>query len=289
MRVLVLSTVIAAVALGCGASSDDAEDELKEQALALDGAETSNASSQSGALGRASFSGVDAQAQDANEAEKRFHVLGNLSLVSSFLPAGCARLVPLPAIEQDGVKHPHARIEFDGCTGPYGLAKLTGAIETTLTLPTPGAPVRKWHLEIGVPDGVTLMSRGRPLTYTASADVVVDADGRELTWHAAWSGTTKSGKAVSHTSDMNVRTDADTRCTDMSGVTTGKVEDRGIDTIVDGVTVCPGACPTSGTIQSIAKNGKKSVVIRFDGSSTAHVTGRKGRTFELPLACADGT
>lgn len=91
-----------------------------EQALALDGAETSNASSQSGALGRAWFSGVDAQAQDANEAEKRFHVLGNVSLGELVPPRGLRAPRAAPAIEQDGVKHPHARIELTATPGRTG-------------------------------------------------------------------------------------------------------------------------------------------------------------------------
>lgn len=105
--------------------------------------------------------------------------------------------------------------------------------------------------------------RGRPLTYTASADVVVDADGRELHLARGLVGHDQEQRAaISRTSDMNVRTDADTRCTDMSGVTTGKVEGLAASTQSSTGSPCArGHAQTSSTIQSIAKNGKRSIVV----------------------------
>lgn len=271
--------------LGCAGGSTAPVDDPHplDQALADDATDTATASSHGSSLAHPLFAGLDTAligaGSDTSAATMQVALIAD-KVLSSYTPAGCAKAERL-AVDR-------VRITFDDCHTPTGLAHVTGGLEARFS----GEPLHA-HLELSVPDSLT--ANGADVAYAASADVETHQGAQEITWHTwTFRVTTPRGRIVSHTADYALHYDFDTKCTRTVGVTHGDVSglaadghafSRQLDAEIDNFVVCPGACPSSGTLRSTALPSRRTVTLRFDGSPVVHVVGPHGSAFDVPLAC----
>lgn len=201
----------------------------------------------------------------------------------NYWPRGCATAT------KDPTKKGHVTVQFDHCNGADKLKNLTGSIDAYIKRYGGGL-----HVEIVSTD--SLKSDGAPLEYKAQIDVMYDEDTRQTIWHQTWK-TTDEDRVVSHASSQSMlySFDQDTFeiCVNASGVSHTTIQDdsgtitRSIETVLDGFQRCSEQCPTAGSITTTGRKNRQSVVISFDGTDKATVTGPRGKTFALPLPCEE--
>ncbi|MCC6554037.1 MAG: hypothetical protein IT372_13595 [Polyangiaceae bacterium] len=254
--------LLAASLTGCLRKQDDEAD----QQLAEDAAALSWEGSKSSGLGRAVLSPVQAaDTQDADTAASSYETRP----VAGFYPAGCV------SSTRSGAS---VHVQFDDCTGPFGLVHLSGGIDAAFSL-------RDGTLHAELVDSGDLTVQGNPVDYAASTDITIDAAGYVLAWNASWDGTTGGGEPFAHDSDLDIAADPDTGCVTLGGTSSGSVSDRGMDSVIEGYSVCPAECPSAGRITSTGKKSGRTVVVEFDGSTRAQVTLPSGDVVEVPLVC----
>jgi hypothetical protein len=264
-----LSLFCLAASNGCvlGNSSGDSDDD--DGQLAEDAAALTAGSTQSTGLGQVLLSPI--QTDDAKAAEAAALAV-ETKPITGLSPEGCATKT------RTGDK---VHIEFNSCTGPFGLVRIKGGIDVTISVAANGL-----HAELKSSAGLTLQDR--PVDYSATVDVTVDGTERRLTWSGSWASETLTGLPFEHSSEGDLSVDLATACVTFSGEASGSVGTRGLNLTIDDLAVCPTKCPASGTITASGKESGISVSVEFDGSSSAAVTGPNGRTFKVPLACSKG-
>lgn len=173
-------------------------------------------------------------------------------------------------------------LTLDGCTGVFGRAELDGSVRAELSAPSCDVV----HAELE--GGDDLENHGRPLDYGASVDVLREGEALRARWLGAWSGTTRRGFSITHTSDLDLVHDLESGCLRVDGSTEGEVRAHSISSTLTGLEVCPGQCPSKGTVavEVAGRRGERGLVITFDGSSTAKVEGERG-AHEVELACGE--
>jgi hypothetical protein len=190
-------------------------------------------------------------------------------------PSSCVTKV------QDGAS---VHAELSDCTGAFGRVHLNGGVDATFS---EGGACDKLHAEIV--DSGDLTGNDRPIEYSASAEITVREALRDVAWSGSWSATTKRGEEVAQTSELLITVDTATDCIALGGDTSGYVGDIDVDTTIEGLSVCPEACPSAGTlnVHVDGRRRERSLTVVFDGSSTAKVTGSSGREFEIDMVCND--
>ncbi len=172
-------------------------------------------------------------------------------------------------------------VELDDCTGPFGRVHLDGGLDATFT----ASACDKLHAE--VVDSGDLTANQRDLEYSASAEITVDGDLRNVDWAGHWSTTTRMGKEAEQTSDLAIVVHAQSGCLDVSGTTKGHLGDHDFDSTIEGLSVCPDACPAAGTVRVTAEGWRRerSLLIEFDGSNVAKVTIDDEDVHEVEMVC----
>lgn len=176
------------------------------------------------------------------------------------------------------------RVTYDGCTGAFGKADISGGIDALVEVSG------ECKLFADIEDTGDLTNHGRQFDYAATADVTVSEGLRDVDWRASWSGETKRGRTIEQSSELRVIVDDASSCRDISGTAEGVVDgEYPYDISVADFTMCPGACPSKGTVVAQWQGHRKEreVTVDFDGSDVAVVTGWSGRTFEVPMVCGD--
>jgi hypothetical protein len=261
---------------GCHHRAVEADDvpATEAEALASDAMDSSEATSRGVALSRLFFVSLDPVT--IRSPQKAFdRVLGSgaqLDLLAGLAPIKCVKAAAGPSSNT-------IRLTFDGCHGPLGIAHLSGALDGTFLRVDGNA------LETHITSQAGLTANGAPLDYHAESYASIEGGNSDLTLHSSWSGVTRKGHQVEHTSDLSVLMDLGTRCVDISGTTRGTVDGRTTETLIDGYRACPRQCPDAGSITSTSKKNGKSVVVRYDGSNVARVTTAKGNEIAVPLVC----
>jgi hypothetical protein len=186
---------------------------------------------------------------------------------------------------RDPVDPDVALITLTDCTGPFGLVQVDGEETVTFGAGAGGA------LHLGV-TGMGLTANGRPVSFSASADVTFPTDAtRNVVWDGTWTRTDEAGDKVDHMSDLQISVDLQNRCTTADGSATTTVADRGVDTSIAGYALCRdpttgrAGCPM-GTVTHTGRSSGRTVTVRFDGTNVAHVTESRGNTFPVDLICA---
>lgn len=176
-------------------------------------------------------------------------------------------------------------VELDNCSGRFGRATIDGGLDAVITR------AGECQLHADVTDNGDLTANGRPLDYSASADVRLLDGERDIDWHASWAGDTRNGRHVEQESDLTILADNVTNCVDVSGDAHGSVDEYDYSFNVESLAVCPDACPSAGIVHA-RMEGKwrdRSIVVQFDGSAEAHVTGWSGRHFDVHMTCTPGS
>lgn len=169
--------------------------------------------------------------------------------------------------------------DFKDCTGPAGLLRVSGEIKATYK-----AQPSKLALELV---GTGLRINRATADWHATAVITADGVSRTMSWNAQLSGTTARGRDFSRTTQKALLWKVGERCFAASGVSEGNVKGRSLRTEITGYARCQGSCPEAGgKIRITSVTSGKQLVIDFDGTSRATVTGPKGETATVPLACA---
>ena len=173
--------------------------------------------------------------------------------------------------------------ELDDCTGPFGRVHLDGGIDAELSTTS----CEQLHAELF--DSGDLTANEAPLEYSATAEITASETQRFVDWSGRVALTTKRGQEVEQTSDLAVVGDVADDCLSIEGTAAGHVDSVEYDVNLEGLRVCPGACPERGTVGVHAEGRRReaSISIEFDGSSTARVTGTDGDVFTVEMVCND--
>ena len=172
-------------------------------------------------------------------------------------------------------------VEFDDCTGPFGRVTLAGGVDAVFH------SAGECRLHVDISDSGDLTANGHELHYTATADVALLDGERDVDWHASFQGTTRRGKPIRQTSDLDVIVSDTTGCRDIVGTARGRVGNHDYRTTIESLYICPGECPSSGQVSAFVTGRwrDRSITVRFDGSNRAQVTGWTGREFEVEMVC----
>jgi len=276
---LVSSVVFGLVAVGCAAKTTSGSDGAlgtDESQLVADNTEASDTDDtmESGVEEPLSGSTVEDPGTPAIAATQD-DVLAQIKTNPGkfFKPAGCLTTTLAANV---------ATHVFKGCTGPYGLVDFNGTITSTYVLANGSLTIT--HAASGFKANGAQIDGQRVVVYTKSGDVVT----KHRTGN--WTGTTKSGKAFSHTADFTSTWDAATKCITRDGTADTTVAAREFSHTISGYKRCGIGllgCPESGKIVLERTKGavSASVTIDFLGGRDFTVTGPKGNTVTEELVC----
>ena len=192
--------------------------------------------------------------------------------IAGLYPAGCVAVTRISLTE--------VHLEFDDCTGPFGLVHLRGGIDETFSLDPNGKIVAD------LADSGDFTAEGYAVDYQAHAELrSLSADQAEIGWQSHWQTDIAKGKTVTCDSDVVILAEPSTGCLTIDGTSAAAVADRGLDMTIEGYAVCPAVCPSDGTITATGKSSNETVVIDFNGSDKATVSWQGGNSTEVPLVC----
>ncbi|MEZ4400568.1 MAG: hypothetical protein R3B06_11150 [Kofleriaceae bacterium] len=177
----------------------------------------------------------------------------------------------------------YVEVTFDRCTGPRGLAELTGTVRAEVNLVTtpcgPTACVAALDYRVAT-TGLTVNATALDGAWTVRAPLATSA-GATYQWDGEL--TIAGPRRTVHATSSAQVTLAD-GCASYAATATLTGAARAITVAAVGVTRCLDACPTAGTVTVGATRGELSWTYRGDGTAT--VTGPRGREFDVTLACA---
>lgn len=256
-----LGCLVCLAASGCAA----AEEEAVAQAVVTSALSTN----ENGGVGKEFVEAVDDTCLSDPEAAVR-DAASRPSVV--FIPSTCVDK------SADGNRL-HA--ELTGCKGRFGRTVVEGGLDALVT------STKECALHADIADSGNLAANGAPLTYEAAADVRLVDGQRQVDWSAGWSGITPRGRAIEQKSQLDIVEDPQTECVDVVGVAEGRVERHAYDLVIEELAACPDECPSAGTVRATLKGNlrDRTVTVRFDGSSTAKVTGWTGRRYDVEMIC----
>jgi hypothetical protein len=182
-----------------------------------------------------------------------------------YQPAGCA------TVTRSGAA---IRAVFDDCTGPRGLAHVSGELALAVAVSLDGAITLH-----GTSDALRV--NGATLDVDATAVYTPSISGHELAVRTTSSGTGPRGRDVEHDGDYRITWDAATLCHTIDGAWSTQIGDRTRSHEVR-MARCAGECPT-GTITRASLRGD--VTITFDGSPIATWTTSAGLSGTVELRC----
>jgi hypothetical protein len=262
---VVVGTLLACTLTAGCKKTTSTEAPADDQTLAQDGTDTSFVESDSELL-TSSLVGASSAAPVALAAEAQ---PGQLGAAAFFGPRGCLTVVHDSTAQT-------AQYHFAGCTGPLGLAHLSGDVTVTYQS-APG----KLVLDVV---GTALQVNRATADWHAHAEIVASGLARTMTWSAELSGVTARGRDFTRTNTKTVTWKVGDRCFTLDGSSTGDVRNREVKTVIAGYTRCGAACPEAGGKITIS-SGATTLEMTFDGSANATLTSPKGST-TIPLVCA---
>ena len=272
--------VLGLVAVGCAAKTDTASDGnlgTDEALLVSDDSDAQDTDDTMESGVEEPLSGADptdpgTPADGADDATLLAKIKTNPG--KWFKPAGCITTT----LAGNAATH-----VFDGCSGPYGLANFTGTVTSTYVRGNGTLTIT--HEATGFKANGAQISGKRVVVYTKSGAVI----SKHRT--GDWTGTTKNGKAFSHTADFTATWDAAAKCITRDGSAQTTIAAREFSHSITGYKRCGiGAlgCPESGTIvleRTKASGVSASVTIEFLGGREYTITGPKGGKVTRMLAC----
>jgi len=190
--------------------------------------------------------------------------------IAGLYPPGCA------AVSITNFDSVH--VEFDDCSGPFGLAHLSGGIDAVFS-------IAEGKVVIDLDDSDDLTLTQHPVDYQAHA--VVESIGQQVTlgWEGHWQADTANDETATHDSKLTIVSDVLTRCVTLDGTASSTIGERGLDWTVDGYAVCPITCPSGGVVTATGKKSGVTATIVFDGSASATVDIEGGASYDVPLVC----
>jgi hypothetical protein len=272
--------VLGLVAVGCAAKTDTASDgnlATDEALLVSDNSEAQDTDDTMESGVEEPLSGADptdpgTPADGADDATLLAKIKTNPG--KWFKPAGCITTTLAGNV---------ATHVFNSCSGPYGLANFTGTVTSTYVRGNGTLTIT--HEASGFKANGAEISGKRVVVYTRNGAVV--------TKHRTgdWTGTTKNGKAFTHTADFTATWDSAAKCITRDGSAQTTIAAREFSHSITGYKRCgigDLGCPESGTIvleRTKASGVSASVTIEFLGGREYTVTGPKGGKVTRALVC----
>jgi hypothetical protein len=186
-----------------------------------------------------------------------------------FQPAGCITTSVVGNV---------ATHVFNNCTGPKGLRTFNGTVVSTWTIADGKLTVSHQSQDFQI-NGATI-SGSRIVTYVRKGAVV------DITRDGNWSGTTASGKAISHVASSTAVYDPAKQCLVVNGHAQSSIGKRDLSRTAKDVTVCGlrrRNCPSSGEV--VLTREARSVKISFLGGQNAEASFPNGTTVDFKMAC----
>jgi hypothetical protein len=275
-----MMAVLGLVAVGCAAKTDSTSDGnlgTDEAQLVADNSEAQDEDDTMESGVEEPLSGADptdpgTPADGADDATLLAKIKTNPG--KWFKPAGCITTTLVGNV---------ATHLFNGCSGPYGLANFTGTVTSTYVRGSGTLTIT--HEASGFKANGAEISGKRVVVYTRSGAVI--------TKHRTgdWTGTTKNGKAFSHTADFTATWDSAAKCITRDGSAQTTVAAREFSHSITGYKRCgigDLGCPESGTIvleRTKASGVSASVTVEFLGGREYTITGPKGGKVTRALVC----
>ncbi len=189
-----------------------------------------------------------------------------------FAPAGCL------AVTND-VAAKKVTYLFNGCTGPKGLAKVTGAVTVTWAVTGTSA----MHLDYAA---TGLQINAGSYDWSAAADVTASGTQRTAKWTGSVKGTTGNGVSVDRSNEKVFTWDTSDACLTIDGTSSGTYGERRLKTTIAGFKKCKGSCPEAGgTLVLEDPDDGRTVTVTFNGTGRATVTGTRNVSTTVTLAC----
>lgn len=172
-------------------------------------------------------------------------------------------------------------VVFDACTGPHGLAGLSGTVRAELEFDT--VPCGRFECVDGV--GYSLETSGLTLNGTTFAGAWELHDPLAAGEPYTWAGSLEIDGTRQSIDAATMATIAVSEgCVTYSLDATVSATLRSVSVSADAVTRCLDACPTVGTV--LVSGARGTLAWSYQGDGTATVTGSGGATFDVTLACA---
>lgn len=245
------SLALLAMVLGCGASKENTSMNVSASVDALEGA------SVEAALLAIQFAGASQSLTDKEAAQ---HAAANMA--QALTPAGCMRA----QVTSNVISY-----TLDGCSGPYGLRQLSGALTTAF----------------GIIEGRLLVCIAATGLRVGTASVDMSTWAPVSSASTTTDQSTGSGTGLRGTSyGRNGRYTAswDESCLELSGAWSTTAPGRSWDTTVTRYRFCAGQCPAADSAVTLSGGAlSDAVTITYDGDNTAEWTaaGRPGDIVSL--------
>lgn len=194
-------------------------------------------------------------------------------LPARFQPSGCLT----SALDETKAKVVYT---FNNCTGPYGLANVTGSISVVYSIAS-ASSVRAAVNSTGL--------KANGATLDVNATVVASKSGTtksaEVTSNS--SGTSTRGLSVSRQGTYTTIFDTATECLVIDGTWQTKAGVRTSTTTFVAYERCKGKCPAdkSKIVHTATPKGSAAVTLTYDGSAVAKWSTAAGRSGTVNLQC----
>jgi hypothetical protein len=169
---------------------------------------------------------------------------------------------------------------FSGCTGPFGLASLSGTVDVVWSSSGPDNLQLTFSAQNFQVNNATLS------TWNATAVVTASGGARDMTWTASLNGTTAGGRAFDRTNNKDLKWTVGQSCLTVAGTSDGTIAGMQLTTTFTNYERCEASCPSAGSVLDVkdVENGD-SIDITYLGGASADFTGVNGGETTLSLAC----
>lgn len=186
---------------------------------------------------------------------------------SAFQPSGCVVAQAMGA---------SVEYTFTNCTGPYGLAAVSGTLRATFSNVTPTART--------VALTGMLQANGLTLRPNASAQITYMGSTRLATVTLMGGGSTP--RPSTFTNRGSYMSSWDGTCLGLSGrVSSASSDGAEVSVELASYRRCRGGCPDAGGRVSVSSARGAAVTLSFNGGRSASVTGSRGRSVNVTLYC----
>ncbi|HEX7667646.1 MAG TPA: hypothetical protein VF407_24125, partial [Polyangiaceae bacterium] len=239
--------------------------------LAVDGTDVNDVESQSSALTAAFTLGTGDFTHPVASVKAASNVAG------FFTPQSC--IVADADLDALTVKY-----TLSGCTGPWGLVKVSGVVTVVYSASTDGSGLALDVTGTALEFDTSRAKHGKANLH-ATATATSNGGAREMKWNASLDGTTARGNAFTRDADWDVTWQVGESCIALDGTAQGQVNNRGLKTDVTSYQRCQGECPAAGGVITISNDAGQQISLTFDGSAKATFTAADDQQTQIDLAC----
>lgn len=263
LRRLALSSLLLAPLLSATACGGSATFSSADAEIAADSTDTADVVS---GLTSVSTDGVDVQAAGLTSAG-----------AATAAAVGAGAKFILPACLSKNVAGNIVTYTLNSCSGPYGLALVTGTLTATYTVSVSGStPTLTVDLV-----GTGLKVNGMTVDVASTAKISGPASSRSASVSSTSKATTARGNSITHAGMYDATWDG--MCMTLSGSFATQADSKSYATVISGYKKCLNACPTQGTVTFT--NLSNTLTITYSGGRQAKLVVNGGAQQTVNLLC----